>query len=414
MALSGRIKTLRTDISTMATQAKNLYTELEGKGDAATADDRTKLNNLIDQGTEKRKELTQLEALEGLSEVNEPRDEAKHKPDARGRGRKSWGQTVVSSEQFKAAQGRPSEGKMSPVQVPGNIKALYGGTSASGGALVDPDLLPEILDIVRQRPFTVIDLVNQSETQSDAVEYVEMDSRTNAAAPVAEYTSGNFGLKPESNLTFNLKTAPVKTIATWIAASRQILMDAPQLQSLVDTELRYMVRNVLETQMVSGDGTGQNFTGMLNTSGIQIRTMHATTPVGRGQLTTDTKMTTLRRAITDIMLEFYEATGILMNPADLEDLEISEYNANKYSNAFDPVTRRVWRTPVIETMAIPALTALVGNFALAATLWDRMQTEVRVGEPNDYFLRNAVAVLGELRAAFAVKRPKALEKVTMI
>jgi hypothetical protein len=51
---------------------------------------------------------------------------------------------------------------------------------------------------------------------------------------------------------------------------------------------------------------------------------------------------------------------------------------------------------------------------MGATLWDRMQTEIRVGEPTDYFLRNAVAILAELRAAFGVPRPLAFEKITLI
>ena len=49
---------------------------------------------------------------------------------------------------------------------------------------------------------------------------------------------------------------------------------------------------------------------------------------------------------------------------------------------------------------------------MACTLWDREQTEVRVGEPNDYFVKNLVAVLAEMRAAFAVVRPKVIEKAT--
>jgi hypothetical protein len=45
-------------------------------------------------------------------------------------------------------------------------------------------------------------------------------------------------------------------------------------------------------------------------------------------------------------------------------------------------------------------------------LWDRNQSEIRVGEPSDYFLKNLLAILAEMRAAFGVTRPLAIEKIT--
>lgn len=419
MSLEAQIKQKRTEVQTLVNQAKTMHTDLEAQGDKASEADRTKLNNLIDDGEKKRADLVKLEQLyEADQHVNGDGERkggvTDRQQQALERGWQSWGKAVIASEQYKQAKTRVGDGKMDRTRVPGGIKALYGSTGATGGVLVDTDIRPDIIDIARQRPFTVLDVINLSETESDTVRYVEHDARTNNAAVVPEYTGGNFGLKPESNITFNEREAAVKWIATWIAIHKQLLEDAPRLRDTVDNELEYMVRFRLEEQVLKGDGTGSNFTGMLNWPNIQLRAMHASTPVGRGQTTGDSRMVTLRRAITDIRLEFYEATGVMLNPTDSEELEITEYSGNRYANAFDPVTMRIWRVPVIETQAIPALTALVGNFRLAATLWDRMLTEILVGQPNDFFLRNAVALLAELRAAFAVIRPKALEKVTLI
>lgn len=418
MGLQEQLKTKRTEVQTLANQAKTLYADLEAQGDKATADDRQKLANMIEAGKARRIELEQLETLhetdqKGNGDMPEPHAVERGQGSVE-RGWKSWGQTVIGSDQYKHAKPRWTEGKLDRTPVMGGIKALYGSTGATGGNVVQNDVQAGVVQLLPQRPLRVVDLVNVVQTSSDTIEYATMDTRTNNAAVVPEYTGGNFGLKPESNVAFNIATAPVKWIATWVAASKQILDDAPRLRDTIDTELDYMVRITLENQILAGDGIGNNFTGMLNWSGIQTRTMHATTPVGRGQTTGDSRANTLRRAITDIALEFYEATGIVMNPADTENLEITEYNGNRYANAYDPVTMRIWRVPVVETVAIPALTALVGNFRLAATLWDRQQIEILTGQPNDFFLRNAWAILAELRAAFAVQRPKALEKVTLI
>ncbi|WP_264755294.1 phage major capsid protein [Klebsiella michiganensis] len=44
-------------------------------------------------------------------------------------------------------------------------------------------------------------------------------------------------LKPKSDIKFELKSAPVRTIAHYFKASRQILDDAPGLASYIDAVL---------------------------------------------------------------------------------------------------------------------------------------------------------------------------------
>jgi HK97 family phage major capsid protein len=401
------LQALKTEVATLTNQAKALHAELAQQGDKATAEDKARLGAMIDAGMAKRDELKKLEDLAGLDEyVNEP--ETAKAQERTSAAWKRWGDMVTTSEQFK--QRGHSQGVTVKVgALPQLRKAVYAGTDASGGVAVNPDYRPEIIDIARQRPRSVIDLVNQSQTTSDAVEYVRMTSRTNNAAIVSEFTAGNFGLKPESDIAFDLATATVKTIATWIAASRQILMDAPRLRQMIDTELAYMVEVTLENQVLVGDGVGNNFTGIVNTSGIQSR-VHATS--GRAFDAADTVADSLRRAITDLYLEFYRPDAIVLHPTQGEELELLKDDTGNYLNIYDSATLRIWRVPVVETPAMTSGTALVGQFGFGATLWDRMQTEIRVGEPNDYFLRNAIAVLAELRAAFAVTRPLAFEKIT--
>jgi len=427
------LKDLETSLATKINASRALHATLEAKGAEATQDERNQLEAMIAEGVLLRKQVDQLRELKGLedyvslggsaaplSQTAQQLRSGTHEP------RKSWGQLVVEHKAFTHNDGM----RMSPVDVKAHmrpetpmrdVKAIYSLTDATGGAFTVPQyFLDPAIDVARQRPRSVLDMINVVPTMADAIQYVRMTARTNAAAVVPEYTGGNFGLKPESNLTFDTPTAAVKTIATWVGASRQILQDAPRLRGTIDSELQYMVQVTLEDQIIAGDGTGNNFTGILNTSGIQLRVMHGSAPVGRGQLTTDTKADTIRRAITDIRLAFYQPDAMVLNPADAEAIELTKATTNEYVNGgqmatfYDPVGQRIWRVPVVETPAIPALTALVGNFRLGATLWDRMQTEIRVGEPNDYFLRNALAILAELRAAFGVQRPLAFEKVTLL
>jgi HK97 family phage major capsid protein len=299
--------------------------------------------------------------------------------------------------------------KMDRVNVKAEQKAIYESVESAGGALLDNERLPDLINLP-QRPQSVLNLITISRTTSDVVEWVEVATRTNSAAPVPERSGGNFGLKPESDMTFTLKTSNVRTIATWIGASRNILRDVPRLQDMIDGELTENLRVVLENQIIAGNGTGENFAGIINTAGILTRTQGS----GARAKPADTIADTVRRGVTDIQLEFYTPNGVLFHPADYEEIELQKDTTGQYVMLLDAATGRLWRLQVAVSPVVSNNTGIVGDWEMGATLWDRMETEIRVGEPADYFLRNAVAVLAELRAAFAVVRPKAFEVQTYI
>ncbi|PZP65336.1 phage major capsid protein, partial [Methylorubrum populi] len=99
------------------------------------------------------------------------------------------------------------------------------------------------------RQLTIRDLVLPGQTSSGNVEYVKETGFTNNAAPVAEGAA-----KPYSDLTYDLASAPVRTIAHLFKASRQIMDDAPGLRSMIDGRARYGLRFVEENQLLNGSG----------------------------------------------------------------------------------------------------------------------------------------------------------------
>ena len=422
------IKALRTDVLTLTHQAKSLYADMETrlKAGETVGDDQIKLDALLTAGKEKKTRLQTLTDLDELGSVGVAAADRAIVPAGGMRGAtQSLGQLFIDSPQFRhrdtAAETVGQAPRIQPVAV-GGIKALYTSglqtkdiytttTTQPVGTLAPPSYDPEIIDIARQRPPSLIDLVPHRQTNAPAVFYVLYSTRTNAAAVVPEYSAGAFGLKPKSDMTFDLKEALVKTIPTYVLASRQILDDAPALAAEINNDLGYEVRVVLEDQIIAGDGTGNNFTGILNTAGIQTR-VEGASPSGRGETSADTRADTMRRAITDLQLAFYNPTGFVLNPADAEALELLKDSQGRYLQVWDPVLNRVWRVPTIITAAEPIGLGLLGNFDIGCKLWDRMATTIRIGEPGDLFLRNAVAILAELRAAFAVTRPLAFEKIT--
>lgn len=299
-----------------------------------------------------------------------------------------------------------------------NYKALLTGAdhTTSAGSLFVPDFRG-MLDPMYQIPLVLRNLVSNGQTMTDTIEYVRMNTPTNNAAPVPEATSSApvdgttvtnvaGGVKPESAMSWVKESTTVKTIAHWIPATKRALADAAQIRGLIDNFLRYGLEDALERQMLTGDGTGENFLGLDNVSGVL-----AETP-GTG----DDVFTVTRRAISDIQVSgFTQPNAFVMNPADWTDVELQKSTMGVYyaGGPFRTIAPSLWGLPVVLSQHIPAGTAWCANWNWA-TLWDREQASVQITDSHaDFFIRNLVAVLAEMRAAFGVLRPQAFCKITL-
>jgi HK97 family phage major capsid protein len=307
---------------------------------------------------------------------------------------------------FKALSNRNATMQAATKATEAAMKALVTSGSTQAGPFINIDYTGIVDRGTFERPLRIRDLVTVLRTTSDVVEYARLGTHTNAAAPVAESTatSGSTGVKPESSLLASTVTENVKTIATWIPATRQALSDAPQMRDLIDEFLRYALQEEVEDQVIAGSGTGQNFTGVLNVSGTTAQAF-------------DTDLlTTYRKARTKVEITGRAMpTAYVIHPNDLEDLDLSTDNEDRYYFG-GPVTGGVpllWGVPVISSEAMTEGTAMVADWRLAV-IWDRMLTAIYVSDSHsDFFVRNLLAILAELRMAFGVLRPAAFVEIAL-
>jgi HK97 family phage major capsid protein len=335
-----------------------------------------------------------------------------------GPAAKSLGDMFIESAEFKALNGgrsganMPSPFVLQKADVAGMwgrkdvYSALPSGTPGSFGTIQrDPIIVPPM------RTRRVRDLFPARTTTAAVIEYFSMTGFTNAASSVAERNAGNsaFAAKPQSGFTFTGQQAPVRTLAHWEAAHRNVLADEPQLRSIIDNELLYGLRLQEDEQILNGNGLGENLTGILQTNGIQTFDKS-----GDGEVT-DNYADTIRRAATLSFLAYYEPTGVVLHPNDWERIELSKDDNGQYLVAISVAMGsepRLWRLPVVDTPAITEGTALVGAFGSGAQLYDREQASIRISEQHsDFFVRNAIVILAEQRLALAVKRPEAFVKI---
>jgi HK97 family phage major capsid protein len=172
--------------------------------------------------------------------------------------------------------------------------------------------------------------------------------------------------------------------------------DAPALASYVDTRLRYGVEQRIDAQLLNGNGTGQNISGMTNSGNYT-----AFTPESG-----DNAIDSINRAIYEVIGADYAPTAIMMNPKDWGAIERTKINDSYVFGspglAVGPV---LWGLPVVVTNAMTE-----GAMDVAYQVWNRQGTIVEMSESDDTnFQKNLVTVRAESRLALAVYRPASVQ-----
>jgi len=272
------------------------------------------------------------------------------------------------------------------------ITGQSGSPAANDDTIVPADRRPGIIPGAF-RTLRVRDLIARGNTVSNAVEFTRELLFTNNAAETAEGAT-----KPESVLTFELYSAPVVTIAHWLKVSRQILNDAPALVAYIENRLRYGVELREETQIVAGNGVGQNLIGMTVSPNYT-----AFTPTSG-----DTEIDSFNRAIRALDDADYPANGIILNPATWGSIErLKDANENYLiGSPFGAIVPTLWGKPIALTPSMTASKLLVGAFDIAFMYLTREETVVEMSESDDTnFQQNLVTIRAEKRGVLGGLRP---------
>lgn len=277
------------------------------------------------------------------------------------------------------------------------LKATIALTDITPVATRRPEILPSA-----QFRVTVSDMMAPGTTDGNTLTYMEETTFTNAAVEVAEGVA-----KPESTLDFIERTDNVRKVATYVTTSDEVLSDNRQLRSYIDGRLRFMVTQREEAQLISGNGTAPNISGVLNRSGIQTQAKGA-----------DPTPDAFFKALTKVYVTGdAEPDGIVIHPNDWQEIRLLRTADGLYiwGNPSEAGPQRMWGYPVRVTTGITEGTGLVGAFRTMAQVFRREGlTVVASTEHASNFTSNLVTILAETRLALAVYRPSAFASVTGI
>lgn len=304
---------------------------------------------------------------------------------------KTIGQQVISADVLKEINSSIQSSKR--ISIP--VQAALTSTGVAEG-VVEPQRLPSIDVAPKQRLF-IRDLIAPGKTTSPAIFWVQQTGFTNKASVVPENTT-----KPYSDIEFATKITPVTTIAHMFKASKQILDDFAQLQSLVDAEMRYGLKFVEEQEILFGDGSGAHLHGIIPQASKYKPEFSVEKQSG---------IDDLRLAMLQAQLARLPATGHILHFIDWAKIELTKDSLGRYilANPSALIGPTLWGLPVVATESTAFKGKfLTGAFNAGAQLFDREETNVVISTENtDDFEKNMISIRCEERLALAVKRPEA-------
>ena len=389
------ITKLSNDVTKASTELKSL---MDLQADEIRKHGETSNKTAAQVKTAEEKMLKMEADIKGFTTEMEEIKKANGRPNYNGGGEvKSIGEMFIESEQYKNATASGSKSTQS-FAVKSFFKKDINSAAAAGGLLAGTYRFPEIIAPPNEQ-LRLRDVMNVQTMGQPAVEYIEESGFVNAAAVVAEKA-----LAPQSDITFEQKTAQARMISHWIPATNQILDDAPMLRNYIDNRLSYGLKMAEEAQILYGAGTGENLLGLM---------VHAGTQDVGDRAGDMTRIDHIRHAITLSRLAGYPVSAIVLHPTDWETIELSKGTDGHYifTSVNEGGQMRLFRTPVVESTSMNEGEFLAGALGLGAQLLDREAANVRVAEQHaDYFLRNMVAIMAEERLAMPIYRPEAFVK----
>lgn len=273
--------------------------------------------------------------------------------------------------------------------------SFYKNTIVNADATTPPDRQTGIIPGAF-RQLKLRDVIPVGQTSLNVIETTRELAFTNNAAEATEGAT-----KAETDVTFELVTTNIRTIAHWLKMSKQIIADAPTVASYVDLRLAFGVERRIDSQIVNGDGNAPNLSGITKSGNYT-----AFTPTSG-----DTQIDSIARAIAATQAAEYEPTAILLNPVDfwaIRRIKGATEGQYVYGDPNGVGQFTLWGLPVVTTNAVAAFKFIVADFNQAYFYWNRQGTVVQMYEQDDVNVqKNLVTLRGEARGALETRVPAA-------
>lgn len=318
---------------------------------------------------------------------------------------RTWGDALVLSDMYAAAVERGMSGKWDSPAV--EFMAAVGDPllpqTGNNDDALDTTFYRQLeTPSLRQEALTLAALFEQVPVGAGTgptVRYPILTTRTAADGSVIVPGAA----KPYAEYAFDDATVTLEKRAAFVAIAEEMIEDAPYVAAFINSDLPFMVRQNEETAFASA----------LYTAVSEF----ATAPSIGG----DNAWDAIMAGVTDVRMNFFaEPDALFIHPIDWAEASISKAVAGTggYFSGGPNATpsTNLWGTParvVISQKAVQGF-PIVGAFRLGGKVYRKGDVRLRMSTSHaDFFQKNLVAILAEVRSALGITYPEAFSKIDL-
>lgn len=247
-----------------------------------------------------------------------------------------------------------------------------------------------VTDLVRNQPF-IADLLNARGTNAPTIYWVEKENPDGQAQFI-----GEGDLKPLVDFDFKKVSSEAKKVAAVTKVSTEMLEDVDGMAGLISDEILYQIAIEKDTQLLTGDGTGDNPYGIDHFGGAYVLTTISTTDPNLADA--------IMAAATQIRNLNFNPNVAIVNPIDAVNLQLQKDTTGQYvippfatANGMTIAGLRVVESPNVAVGSLRVLDTTKVNYRPYKTV------SITFGWENDDFRKNLVTIIGEERFHLYVK-----------
>jgi HK97 family phage major capsid protein len=284
-----------------------------------------------------------------------------------------------------------------------NVKAPATITSAniSGGNVPVEQREPGFTLVPKRRTW-IMDIITRGQATSNIISWVEQANIDGGAGGTAE---GD--VKNQMDFDIEVRNEALVKRTVYIKVSEEMLEDVDFLSSEINNELLRTLSLDIDNQLLTGNGTAPNLTGLLSvaTSWSAGSFANAVDEANNWDV--------LRTAINQVSIAHFEPNVILMHPSDVTAMGLTKGADGHYvMPPFQSAEgKMVTGVRILENTGMTIDNFLVMDSTRATAFW-KDNIRIEVGWVNDDFVRNLRTVLAEARLLQRVRKNDAGAFVT--
>ena len=255
-------------------------------------------------------------------------------------------------------------------------------TATTAIAYPAPEVIPGLNDIARNQPF-ILQQLNVGGTDRANIIWTEKYNPQGAAGWVGEGVAS-----PDVSFDVRIAESRAKTLAADTVVSIENLDDVDFIESEIQKEIIYQLAIKLDTDLLQGDGIGDNLPGIISFVGGYVLTSFS--------VTQPNTMDCILACATQIAVDNFRPDKALLNTLDYNNVMALKGNTGYYLTNPNAQGNTWNKIEVISSNQVPVGHVLVMD-STRTNVKKYKDMNITFGWVNDNFKKRLVTIMGYLR-----------------